>query len=362
MLNVQKFLIDHGVEELERQFFIKTCLHPVEPLMILNYNQLESPKTHPIVRECRGLVLNRNDYSLVAKSMNRFFNWGELQDEMDQFDFTNFSCQTKEDGSLVLIYYWNNNWFANTRGSFATDLMQFQNFTWGQGFLKALNIYNLNELDKYLDRNITYICEFCSLWNKVVRSYPQPIMYSLTGFSGYDELSYDECEQLVSDKLKRPDRHHFSSLIEIQEYINEKASSDQTYEGVVIRDIKNLRYKIKSSYYLGLHNLRNNNNIFNPKNILPFILSGEKDELLTYFEEVKEPLEFYEQQFYQILNECELLWNESKNELDQKSFALKVKDSKMSGVLFQARKTNESIEKILRNNPKEVLKHLILFE
>ena len=60
---------------------------------------------HPVVRECRGLVLHAQTHDLVARSFPRFFNWGEMAEEMKGFDFSDFTVHTKEDGSLVLLYF-----------------------------------------------------------------------------------------------------------------------------------------------------------------------------------------------------------------------------------------------------------------
>jgi len=131
MLCTQKYLLSGKTcDDLSNEFYIKTNFHPDLPLVILNYDQINSPKKHPVVRECRGLVLNSSDWSLVARSFPRFFNWGEVPEEMDFFDFDDFVVQSKEDGSLVIIYFFNNEWHVNTKGSFATDMMQNQSFTW----------------------------------------------------------------------------------------------------------------------------------------------------------------------------------------------------------------------------------------
>ena len=58
MLEVQKYLKSgKNIVDLESEFSIKTTFHPNLPLVILNYNQIESPKTETIVRECRALNL-----------------------------------------------------------------------------------------------------------------------------------------------------------------------------------------------------------------------------------------------------------------------------------------------------------------
>ena len=124
MFKVQSYLKKHGLQKLKDEFGINHSIHPELPLVILNYDQIKSPKNLQIVRECRGLTLNLDDWSLVARSFYRFFNLGESQ--IEKFDFSNFKVQSKEDGSLVVIYYFNGNWHVNTRGSFANDKMKFQ--------------------------------------------------------------------------------------------------------------------------------------------------------------------------------------------------------------------------------------------
>lgn len=370
MLNVQKFLIDNGHDALYEQYKINTVFHETDPLVILNYDQIESsPKTHPIVRECRGLVLHSQTHDLVARSFSRFFNWGEVQDEMKNFDFSNFAVQTKEDGSLIVIYNFCNEWRVNTRGSFARDNMQFQTFTWEDGILQAMGVSNRAELDMYLDPNITYVGEFCSPWNKIVRRYQQPVMYLLTAFRGMHELTHEECDKLAleieytatSKIFVRPQRLDFKSLEEVQEYLSSQAAADPTYEGVVLRDANNNRWKIKSSTYLGLHRLGScKDGLFNPKNLLPFVLSGEKDELLTYFSEVTERFNELELEVQQLYSQLEVTWRDCKDIELQKDFALAIKGrTPFTGILFDVRKRGENdLQKTWRNSADLILKVL----
>jgi len=69
-----------------------------EDLVILNYNQIESPKTHPIVQECRQLILRKNTWDIVFMSFQRFFNYGENLEETKDFDFANAVALSKIDG------------------------------------------------------------------------------------------------------------------------------------------------------------------------------------------------------------------------------------------------------------------------
>lgn len=78
MLEVQTYLRGgKTIDDLESELGIKAIAHPTLPLVILNYNQIESPKRNSIVRECRGLVLEVGTWNVVARSFQRFFNFGE---------------------------------------------------------------------------------------------------------------------------------------------------------------------------------------------------------------------------------------------------------------------------------------------
>lgn len=257
MLSVQQYLQSKTFDDLTAELGILVRKHDTLPLVILNYDQIKSPKTHPIVRECRALVLHSKTYEVVAKSFNRFFNWGEVVEEMPLFDFSDFIVQSKEDGSLVLLYHFDGHWHANTRGGFALDKMEHQDFTWRDGICKALRLTNLDLLDNYLDKRYTYVCEFCSPWNKIVRQYAEPVMYLLTAFEGTRELSWEELDthEQAHGIMSTPDRFEFKSIEEIQDFLTQKAADDPTFEGVVIRDRAGHRWKIKSATYLDLREL-----------------------------------------------------------------------------------------------------------
>jgi hypothetical protein len=341
MLNVQKYLNAKSLDELNAEFAIKTTFHSSLPLVILNYNQIEStPKTHPIIRECRALILNTSDWSLVARSFFRFFNWGEVQDEQDNFDFSDFTVQSKEDGSLALLYFFAGEWHGNTRGSFALDNMEFQNFTWRDAFCQGMGVTNLSDLNGKLDESICYICEFCSPWNKIVRRYDEPQMYLLTAFRGIDELSPEEVDGLTTSLFVRPERYNFCSIEEIQKFLQEQEVNDATFEGVVIRDRHGNRWKIKNLTYLSLHRLKGEgNNLFNPKHLLPFILSGEKEELILYFPEVQQTFEECERIVAEHFNQLLKVWELYYAIPVQKDFALAIiGKTPFASLLFQLRK------------------------
>lgn len=359
MLKVQEYLIDNSLISLKEDLGIRYTLHTELPLVILNYSQIDSPKTNPIVRECRGLILNSEDFSLVGRSFPRFYNWGEVQDEMSLFDFTDFHASTKEDGSLVIVYHFQGKWYANTRGSFAQDNVNNCVFTWNEAILKAFEVSSLEDL--HLDPKYTYVFELVSPWNKVVRTYTKPQMFLLTMFEGEKELP---TTQLAG--FQQPQRHFFKSIEEILKFLQGNSKSDPTFEGFVICDKDFRRWKLKSDTYMALHHLKGNaDNPFAIRNIVPLVLNGEIAEVLISLPEIQGAYEeakaIIDQEWQNLLQ----LWKNTWEIEDQKTFALAItKKTKFSGILFNIRKqkgknqTQEDLVYAWRNSADAIIKHL----
>lgn len=361
-MNVQDYLRSgKTLDSLTSELGISVTKHDSLPLVILNYDQIESPKTHPIVRECRGLVLNSENYSLVARSFSRFFNWGEVADEMPLFDWSTCIADEKADGSLVLIYNYEGQWLANTRGSFAGWPMFDEykakfyglplSFRWSDAILMALKVNSLDELN--LDPSITYVCEFCSLWNKVVREYTEPCMYMLTRFAGEQEIG-----PIEHGSFRTLQRFPLGSVEQVQNFVTDHPEA--TFEGIVVKDAGFRRWKLKNPRYVALHHMKGNGDgLYRPKNLMPYILKNEGDELLTYFPEVKEVFAEYKEQVDSAYKVLEALWEKNKGIVNQKEFALSiVGKTPFTGILFNLRKEGGELKRAWLNAGDIILKVL----
>jgi len=363
MLAVQEYLRNgKTLDDLAKEFAIQITEHPVLPLVILNYDQIESPKTHPIVRDCRALTLEKDTWKVIGRSFRRFFNWGELQDEMTQFDFSDFKVDSKEDGSLIVGFFYDDKWHFNTRASFGYSTLQFTNFTWHDVICQAVNKKSLDEVGDGLNPEWSYVFELVSPYNKVVRQYKEPAMYLLAAFHNESgrEMTISELNE-VAEKMgcNTPQQFCFSSIEEIISYLNKIGESDPTFEGVVIRDCNGMRYKVKNPTYLSLHRMRGEgDNLYNPKHQIAIILAGEFDEILTYFPEMEDTLMLHSNMVEIAYREVEHSWILHWKLEDQKEFALAVKDGKMSAILFRLKKQvdkwrNEKKDFTLRDTLKE---------
>lgn len=352
------------LDDLANELHIEINRHDTLPLAILNYSQLDSPKDNEITRECRALCINTDEMTLVARSFYRFFNWGEMAHEMPLFNWSKARALEKVDGSLITLYYWNG-WRVNTRGSFANCGMfstEWQaNFhkmpmtwTWEQGILRALGLNSLSELDGYLDRSLAYACEFCSLWNKVVREYEQPCIYALSAFRGEEEVGPQDCP--LFRKVKE---FQLYSADDVTDYVN--TQPEATWEGCVVMDDAGRRWKIKNRRYLSLHKMKgaNGDALYNPSTLLPYILEGEGGELLAIYPEITDCFHQYKDKVDTAYTELESLWHMVKDEENQKDFAILIEgETKFTGLLFTARKNKTPLKEEWRKAEDSILKGL----
>lgn len=340
-----EFLRNNSLEELENQYNIYHSKHPNQPLITLNYDHIKSPKYDPIVQECRGLVLQSETFEMVARAFPRFYNLGENVGQ--QFNFDEFYTQDKEDGSLVLIYYYHG-WQINTRGSFG-EYELFSGYSWKQAIVEAMGLKNIKDLNYYLDKSVTYVCEYCSVYNRVVREYRTPVVYLLTAYQGEKELDIDWTYSHESNLFSKPILHSFSSFDDIKPFIRKKEETDPSYEGLVVRDIHNNRMKIKSETYLALHYMvSDKKHLFALKTMVPAILSGCDDEMFLYFDH-HDVYKNTKDKLSRCYDEISQKWEEVKHITDQKEFAQTIKHYWYSSYLFQM-KSGKTLPQVWRNS------------
>jgi hypothetical protein len=338
-MKTQEWLRNNGgnLELLEQQLGISSTVHE-DGRVILNYSMIDSPKQNDIVRECRGLVLDsKNDWAIVARAFPRFFNVGEFPDEFKNFNWNNCKGYHKEDGSLLLVYYWHGAWRFNTRGSFGQGEINYSGITWEDLARQAMP----KQLFYQGYHHCTYVFELCSPHNKIVRTYPEPKVFLLAIYDikKNEEWDFEDVEwEAEKIGVEMPYVSQFFHIEDVESYIILMAQEDPTFEGIVLRDIMNRRWKVKSPEYLALHRMANNGDPCHPKNILPFIISGEVDELLSYFPETRQYVADMEAAIMIAKSEVDNLWHCYHDEPSQKKFALAVKDSVHSSILFSARK------------------------
>lgn len=353
MLKIQEYLRSgKTVDNLKTELGINNVRHPTLPLIALRYDQIESPKADPIVRECRGIVLEDGTFNLVAAVMPRFFNFGEQPELFSDFDWSDFRCDEKCDGSLIILFYYKDKWRVNTSGSFGLGECNFSGKTWGELFWSTFG-KDKKILDEF--KHLTLIFELWTPFNKVVRTYPTSKVWLLGAFEPNPLMGDPECRELRAKTvdhlalelgLSRPESYKLKSIDEIMSLLKEKEISDKTFEGFVVRDNNNIRAKIKSATYLAIHHLLDNQNLFNPSRQVTLVLAGETGELFAVLKELmdstpelKARIELTKTEVESEWQKLKKVWEDSYQIDNQKAFALAIQGkTKFTNILFTVRK------------------------
>jgi len=337
MLNVQNYLLNHTLEDLENELGIVVSKY--DDRITLNYSQINSPKLNPICDECRGLILSYPNYEIISRPFDRFYNLNECDTGKD-CDIREMTTLSKEDGSLIHVNYDGENWNISTRKMAFAEGTTITGITFKDLFLKTLEIpcdYFFDTLSK----DLTYIFELCTPENRVVKRYPNPVIY-LIGIRNKFTGEYHTFEQMkkvqsnwLQSNINLPNKYMFSSFNEIKKSLDDLPQLDEGY--VLWNEHTGYRIKLKSPSYVAIHHLRNDG-CLSPKNITYLVMNNEYQEYLSIFPEDTEFFMPYIKSHTQLLQHINDLWRETHNIEDQKEFALKVKDTSIASIMFQLRK------------------------
>jgi hypothetical protein len=123
-------------------------------------------------------------------------------------------------------------------------------------------------------------------------------------------------------------------------FLQAQETADPTFEGVVVRDQHNHRWKIKSRSYLCYKGVLDDHvETERPRLFLPFILQGGDSEFLAYFPQVAGAYNACKARVEEAYHRLRELWEQTRDIAGQKEFAQAVqKKSPFAGLLFALRK------------------------
>ena len=253
--------------------------------VLLKYSQIDSDFNEPICRECRGLILSKNeDYKPVRLAFYKF-------------------CKTrmKIDGSMMSIWHHNGEWHLSTSGAidaWKTPVNNNDNLTFGDVFEKALRNNNLTwgDLCGAMCEDYCYTFELVSPETRIVIPYKEADLYligirnmrTLNELNIEDTFFHKACPNIKTPKLY--DLSNAKACIQAAEHIG------YNEEGYVVVDKYFHRVKIKSPSYVAAHHLALNG-VPTEARIFDIVEKGEKNEFLAYFPEYRELFEKIEKKW-----------------------------------------------------------------
>lgn len=338
-LLVQKYLREHQnpIEALEKEFAIKARRHGKYPnLVLFKYSQIDSPFHEPLVRECRGIILDESDnWKVICHTYSKFFN--VFEPLADDIDWSTAKVQEKLDGSLCQLFYYRGEWLMATSGTpdAQTPIGDYE-ITFHDMFFE---VFRMPPPGLELDRNYCFAFELCCPENRVVVQHKEPRLV----LHGIRDLT-TECE---ISPLNSPWCHVFETphtfpLMSIEECLEAAKHLDPLQqEGYVVCDANFNRVKVKSPAYLALHHAKDG--LLSQKKMALIIRTGESEEFrtaLSAFPELKPHFDSLVTRYNKIVQQANAAYNKIKDIQNQKEFALAAQKEYHSNILFGMRKTN----------------------
>lgn len=292
-MNLRHYLInwlnDRGFEALDElaQYDIRVGRDERYPnLFNLKYGSVMADKSSPLVRACRGAVVERVDndsdhspyYRMVAYAFDRFFNVGE--GGCHELDWSRTKVFEKYDGSLIKLFNYNGDWIVSTSGSVAaaSDVG-----STGRSFAELFWLV-FNEVGyskEWLDEDLCYVFELCHKDNRIVVEYAEPQLPLLAvrdRTQDFNELDLESfCE---ASGFKAIEFYDFGSLEAVMSVVNNRGAD---HEGFILFDGVG-RAKVKSDLYVHLHRVRGNKD----PEFAELYLNDDLSEFLLHFPEYSE--------------------------------------------------------------------------
>ena len=346
-LKVQEFLRNGGtLEKLDSIYAISAKRHLIYPnLVLLKYNQIDSNFNDLLVRQCRGLILDeKDDWNVVSYSFDKFANYGEGY--ADEIDWGVAEVLEKADGSLTVLYNYDNKWHVQTSGM--PDASGSLGNSTSKSFADVFWLtWNKMGLQLPTDTTKCWIFEMMlpPEMHRIVVKHDQPKL-ALIGVR--DRITFEE-HKPCQFAGQYPTVKSFP-LQSMQDVINTFSSMNPlAQEGYVILGGKNggsfKRVKVKHPGYVNIHHMKNETG---PKSMVEIVRSGEVPEVIAHFPEFKEEFDKISIAYNKLVGQITADYDRLKDIPIQKDFALEAVKTTCSGALFSIRgKKTKNIKQYL---------------
>jgi hypothetical protein len=264
--------------------------------VLFSYDMIDSYKfkEDPVVKESRGLILYKSDWSIACYPFRRFMNMGETGADVFPEDLSGCQVLEKIDGSMLSLWHdkTSNNWVVSTRGMIYAEgqvnscsTKTFSQLFW-EGASNGTGLRLMLEKD-LLNKHCTYVFELTSPENRIVTPYKETKITLLTIRNNQTFFECGREELITMSRAIGCDLVKIVPLIDWESLL--KMDVSPTYEGYVVLmetlGTSHRRVKVKNPAYLAIHRLAS---AISEKGFLELIKLGKHDDFLAIYPEYKE--------------------------------------------------------------------------
>lgn len=338
-----------ALRRLQHTYQIGVRQHARFPGVVqLRYTPQSSPPDDPVVRECRGLILDAaRDWEVLAYPFERFFNLEERRSE--GFDWDSARVFPKLDGSLAILYWYEGAWrVASSRRPDASGMVGARGPEGGMPF-HALFWDVWGRLGYQLPPEGE--ARRCYMFELTSRRHPIVIRHegeALALIGARDLGTLRELDPLVVAEERdwsavRPlDLGAWAGSGPLAERLRTAAQrlDASRHEGFVACDAAFRRVKIKSPDYVRLtwlFPLCVPREGIGRRRLLQVVLAGEVAEFLAYCPEHRAPVTALQAEFDALVARIDAVFEALRPLAEERAFAIAARRYPFHGVLFARR-------------------------
>lgn len=298
-LAIVKYIKEHGLFKTVNDFNLIYKEYPNK--VLLKYSQTESPFKCEEVRDARGIILDKHDWSVMSLGFRKFFNNGETN--AAKIDWKSAHVLEKIDGSFAQVYFdkYLNEWCIGSSGTAEGEGVVFGRITFKDLFYMSAKGMNFDKLIK----GNTYCFELTTPHNIVVTPHRDfnVTLLAIRELSNLTEFKYKDVIK-IGDELNVKTVKRFP-LNNNSEILKTFVGLPFYHEGYVVIDKNFSRVKIKNPAYLAAHHLKNN---CAPHSILDIIKTNEIDEFVATFKELEPMVRDLNKKYHDLVSRLEKCW------------------------------------------------------
>jgi T4 RnlA family RNA ligase len=346
-LNLQKILKTRSLDDLRKDPF-NLHINAKGNLVIFKYNQFNSDFSNKVVKESRGIILEKGTWNIVAHPFDKFFNYGENQ--AYNLSLEDSYILEKVDGSIIKVYFYDGEWRVATNGTIdAEDASNMDGITFAKIFFDVISKEDFDKLTADFSPNLTYIFELVHPSNRIVVDYGDLKELVFIGLKENDGKlrDFNIFHKSIKKKYEKLFKNlpiRFASIFnigniddmrELEELADAANVMGNEFEGYVVTQVKDDlvvgRVKIKSPKYVHLHHVATGESVTN--NLIRVLLDNEENEFEVYLDKlpdvVREEYKLLKKRYFELI---EYLSKESKyykkvaSRLTRKELALEIQD------------------------------------
>jgi len=344
-LNLQKFLKIRSLEDLRKDPF-NLHINAKDNLVIFKYNQFNSDFSNKIVKESRGIILEKGTWNIVAHPFDKFFNYGEVYAYNLSLDDS--YILEKVDGSIIKVYFYDGEWRVATNGTIdANDASNNDGITFAKIFFDVISKEAFDKLTTNFLPNLTYIFELVHPSNRIVVDYGglKELVFiglkendgKLRDFNIHHKPIKKKYEKLFKNLPIRfvniYGMGNVDDMFELSKLADAANALGNEFEGYVVTQIKdNLvigRVKVKSPKYVQLHHVATGESVTN--NLIRVLLENEEKEFEVYLDKlpdaVKDEYKLLKKKYFDLIEYLSKdgdYYRKKASELTRKDLALEI--------------------------------------